>query len=1086
MMQLRHCTRLIISLCILIGLHHKVYSQKESLFRTTLLDSLIAKKEFKKAEAELAINISLLKQERNYLELTRRIYYVGKISLNLDGKERALKKVNDFANGLTAATDSLTVSRQKHLVMARFYVFLRDYKNASEHNLQALEETKKMPDATGDLYGLIHHNLSIDYRRLGNLKEATWHSKKSLSYYLSYPKSDKAKVLDAYNSLGGRMWDNYKIDSALFYFKKGEKIIDQLEQTPKNKYYHKAKTQSNISSVYSLLGKSSDAMAYNEKAIKNYTSFINSDGESKDFFKEEAQIFLFMTIENYADDFSKQGNFKKAKTLVEYIYNQKLKTLTPDDTEIAYTSLQLGNIYLKLKEYQNAEVFFNKGLDIYTKNEHQNDLGIADAYYYKGIVNEYYGHIEKAKSYYEKSKSYYENIFGDGYDKFYLDAMLTYSNFYSKNGYTDKAIHIATKAYDYVIKNQGKTTLLEYSQLVNLANIYYESKNYPEASVQINKALKTLDKSYVAKTDTLNALITSFKKPMALLLQSKIELQLTQHQDVAFLKQQYANLEEAIAILEKQKTIVTEDQNVSMIIDDNNELFEFSKQIALLLYKETNDSKYLEEVLSLHESKLYNRIRQQLNVTSDFSSENMPDAILQQEKQLKNKLNSALNAENGLDDFFKSNTNWTHFLQTLKSDYPKYYELKYASISKSLEDINTRFPDEISVIRYVYIGDQLYAFLIEKDTIEVYDLDTTRLLKELAKKEEEHPFLETNLDVNHKLYTILWQPFADAITNTNITIVPDRELFNLSFEVLTTTETDSFEALVQNSLLSKYNISYNYSLLLINKNKTPEFFEKNFVSFTPEFNDTMKSNYKTAIIDSVFLDKTYLTLLPQPFSKTLAQSSSRIFDGTSFINENASKQVFTKQAKEHKIIHIGTHAESNNVSPELSRLIFAKNVNDTISSEHNSLYTYEIYNQNLSSNLAILTACETGKPSYQAGEGMISLAHAFNYAGSESILTSLWKIDEQSSAQIIEHFYGYLKEGLAKDEALQKAKLDYISNAQGRTIAPQYWAGLVLIGDTAPIHLEATSNTFFIWVLGVIILLILLGIILKTNRVKNN
>ena len=81
--------------------------------------------------------------------------------------------------------------------------------------------------------------------------------------------------------------------------------------------------------------------------------------------------------------------------------------------------------------------------------------------------------------------------------------------------------------------------------------------------------------------------------------------------------------------------------------------------------------------------------------------------------------------------------------------------------------------------------------------------------------------------------------------------------------------------------------------------------------------------------------------------------------------------MFTSEAKEHKIIHIGTHAESNNVSPELSRLIFAKNITDSTSTEDNSLYIYEIYNQNLSSNLAILTACETGKPAYQPGEGMI-------------------------------------------------------------------------------------------------------------------
>ncbi|HNU59279.1 MAG TPA: CHAT domain-containing protein, partial [Aquaticitalea sp.] len=117
------------------------------------------------------------------------------------------------------------------------------------------------------------------------------------------------------------------------------------------------------------------------------------------------------------------------------------------------------------------------------------------------------------------------------------------------------------------------------------------------------------------------------------------------------------------------------------------------------------------------------------------------------------------------------------------------------------------------------------------------------------------------------------------------------------------------------------------------------------------------------------------------------------------------------------------------------------------------------------------TACETGKPTYQAGEGMISLAHAFNYAGSESILTSLWKIDEQSSAKIVEQFYKHIKKGWAKDKALQQAKLDYIASAEGRTVHPQYWAGLVLIGDTAPIDLQTTEQWLY-WVLAGIALLI--------------
>ena len=297
-------------------------------------------------------------------------------------------------------------------------------------------------------------------------------------------------------------------------------------------------------------------------------------------------------------------------------------------------------------------------------------------------------------------------------------------------------------------------------------------------------------------------------------------------------------------------------------------------------------------------------------------------------------------------------------------------------------------------------------------------------------------------------------------------MIPDRDLFNLSFEILTPKLISNYKDLATNSLLSKHVISYNYSLFLIDKESKTIGYKDNFVAFVPEFNDKMKSDYQISVKDSVYLDKTYLTLLSQPFTKDLAQQSAKLFKGISFLNEKSTEKLFKNSAKEHKIIHIGTHAESNNITPELSRLVFAKSTG-TSSSEDNYLYTYEIYNANLSSNLAILTACETGKPTYQAGEGMISLAHAFNYAGSESILTSLWKIDEQSSARIVASFYKYLKKGWSKDKALQQAKLDYIATAEGRTLHPHYWAGLVLIGDPSPIAFHSELN-FMYWIIGII------------------
>jgi len=110
---------------------------------------------------------------------------------------------------------------------------------------------------------------------------------------------------------------------------------------------------------------------------------------------------------------------------------------------------------------------------------------------------------------------------------------------------------------------------------------------------------------------------------------------------------------------------------------------------------------------------------------------------------------------------------------------------------------------------------------------------------------------------------------------------------------------------------------------------------------------------------------------------------------------------------------------------------------------------------------------------------MISLAHAFNYAGSESILTSLWKIDELSSAKIIESFYNNISEDMAKDIALQKAKLDYLDAADGRSIDPTYWAGLFLIGDTSPIDIGGTPGNYWYRILSVVVFIFVLYFFVK-------
>jgi hypothetical protein len=90
-------------------------------------------------------------------------------------------------------------------------------------------------------------------------------------------------------------------------------------------------------------------------------------------------------------------------------------------------------------------------------------------------------------------------------------------------------------------------------------------------------------------------------------------------------------------------------------------------------------------------------------------------------------------------------------------------------------------------------------------------------------------------------------------------------------------------------------------------------------------------------------------------------------------------------------------------------------------------------------------------------------------AGIPSTITTLWSVEDQTTYSLTELFYRFLNEGLSKDEALQKAKLHYISIHPNA--APAAWAGLVLIGDATALP----SNAFWWWGLGGLAMLLLFG-----------
>ena len=103
-----------------------------------------------------------------------------------------------------------------------------------------------------------------------------------------------------------------------------------------------------------------------------------------------------------------------------------------------------------------------------------------------------------------------------------------------------------------------------------------------------------------------------------------------------------------------------------------------------------------------------------------------------------------------------------------------------------------------------------------------------------------------------------------------------------------------------------------------------------------------------------------------------------------------------------------------------------------------------------------MSACETGIGKIARGEGIISLARAFKYAGCRNIVMSLWKANDKTTSGIMYDFCKNLKKGMPKDEALQRAKLKYLESSDHSH--PFYWATFVLIGDNLPVEKNLLSS----------------------------
>lgn len=196
---------------------------------------------------------------------------------------------------------------------------------------------------------------------------------------------------------------------------------------------------------------------------------------------------------------------------------------------------------------------------------------------------------------------------------------------------------------------------------------------------------------------------------------------------------------------------------------------------------------------------------------------------------------------------------------------------------------------------------------------------------------------------------------------------------------------------------------------------------------------------------------------PLPNTRTEVESISNLFGHEqvlTFLGEKATeeavKAVGSRSAASPKILHIAAHGRLDNRFPLNSALVLSLPESTEEGKDNGLLQGWEILEEvRLSSDLVVLSACDTALGKNLGGEGLLGLTQAFQFAGARSVVASLWKVKDGATSELMVRFYHHLQAGLAKDRALQTAQLDLIhqQGARSSLAAPYFWAGFRINGD---------------------------------------
>lgn len=473
---------------------------------------------------------------------------------------------------------------------------------------------------------------------------------------------------------------------------------------------------------------------------------------------------------------------------------------------------------------------------------------------------------------------------------------------------------------------------------------------------------------------------------------------------------------------------------------------------AHMLYRKTNDQRFIDDIFYFVEVTKYLNVLDALQRAERANHSEVPLELWYRLEGTRKELNKLQRLEWQQEHLSLSHDSvakirdqildLTETRRKLVTDIAKHARQSAFDAGNIITtgDVQKNLDSDEQIVEFFWGRDSIYSISLTNESANVMatvnnsDMDTL-LLAVRKMLEGQRSYSPAQVE-NYSLMTstIYRQLFQSVINRKKIIVIPDGLLSLIPVDAIVVKhqpKQQTFKDLAY--LIYDHEVNYAYSSsILFHKTIDDKGEIKKVLAFSYSNDDSDEGDTHR---------QNQLEVLPGTYKEL--ETLSRLFnDVVRFSDRDALKANFINHVHDQDLIHLGVHGLGDPNVADNSRLIFRED-----SLESGDLYAYDIYNLNINARLVVLSACETGLGKSQTGEGILSVARAFTYAGSPSVVMSIWRAADMFTASIMDGFYENLHDGNSIGTSLRASKLKFLGEADELSAHPANWAAFVLNGQ---------------------------------------